>query len=140
MNAGPITLKDIAEMLPFQNYVETFDCPGVNLLTIVQENARAQGLQTHGILQVSGLSYTWRKQGNDVTVEKVMVGGKPLDENKTYKIASIDYVDGNSDLYYKITPADVNDTGLLLSDVITDAVKNAGTIDSKIQGRIKQVK
>jgi 5'-nucleotidase/UDP-sugar diphosphatase len=136
--AGPITLKDIAEMLPFQNYVETFDCPGADLLTIVQENARAQGLGTHGILQVSGLSYTWRKQGNDVTVEKVMVGGKPLDENKTYKIASIDYVDGNSDLYYKITPVDVNDTGLLLSDVIIDAVKKAGTIDSKIEGRIKQ--
>ena len=138
--AGPITLKDIAEMLPFQNYVETFECSGADLLTILEENARAQGLETHGILQVSGVSYTWRKKGNDVVLDKAMVGGKLIDKNKTYKIASIDYVNSNMDLYYKITLNNINNTGIMLSDMIIDAVKQAGTIDSKIEGRIKQAK
>ena len=139
MNAGPITLKDIAEMLPFQNYVETFECTGDQLMKIIQENANAEGLRTHGILQVSGLKYSWRKNGDKVEVVKALVGGKKIDNNKIYKIASIDYVNGNADQYYSITPGNLHNTGMLLADVATEAIKKAKTIDSRTEGRITEL-
>lgn len=136
---GPITLKDINEMLPFQNYVETFECTGDQLMKIIQENANAQGLRTHGILQVSGIKYGWHKNGDKVEVVKALVGGKKIDKNKTYKIASIDYVNGNADQYYTITPSNLHNTGMLLSDVAIAAVKKAGTIDLHKESRITEV-
>jgi 5'-nucleotidase/UDP-sugar diphosphatase len=136
--AGPITLRDIAEMLPFQNYVETFECTGSQLRDIFVENATAEGVQTHGILQLSGASYTWSKTGEKITIEQALVGGKKLIDDKVYKVASIDYVNGNFERYYKFKPENLSNTGILLSDMAIDAVKKAGTIDSKIENRIKQ--
>jgi len=136
--AGPVTIKDIAEMLPFSNYVETFEATGEELMTILTENARAQGLGTHGILQVSGVAYTFKKKGDDVGLTKVRVGGKKIKKDKIYKIAGIDYVNANHSRYYTIEPQNLNDTGILLQDLIIEAVKNAKSINAKVEGRIGQ--
>jgi 2',3'-cyclic-nucleotide 2'-phosphodiesterase (5'-nucleotidase family) len=139
MPVGPITMKDIAEMLPFANYIETFEVTGDQLIQILTENARAQGLETHGILQVSGVSYSWKTKGDDVALVKVRVGGQKVKKDRTYKIASIDYVNVNHDRYYKYEPTGLNNTGVLLSDLIIKAVKNAKSINAKVEGRISQV-
>jgi 2',3'-cyclic-nucleotide 2'-phosphodiesterase (5'-nucleotidase family) len=137
--AGPVKIKDIAEMLPFQNYIELFDCTGEQLMIILGENARAQLHETHGILQLSGVTYAWRKQADDVALKDVKVGGRNIDLNKTYKIASIDYVNSNHARYYTFKPDTTQNTGLIITDLIAAVVKNAGTIDSKVHNRIKRI-
>jgi 5'-nucleotidase/UDP-sugar diphosphatase len=137
--AGPITIRDISEMLPFQNYIETFNCTGEELMTILTENARAEGLKTHGILQVSGVTYSWKKQGGDVKLVEVKVGGEKLKKDKIYKIAGIDYVNSNFERYYKIQPKDLKNTGMEISNIIIEDVKRAKIINAKVEGRIRQV-
>ncbi len=137
--AGPITKKDINEMLPFQNYVELFDCSGKELKAIAQENAEAQGLETHGILQLSGLSYSWRKDGRKVIVSDIKVNDKPVQDDKIYRVASVDYVNGSYDKYYGIKPRTIHNTGMILADVIIDAILKTETIDAPDRNRITQL-
>jgi len=140
MAAGPVTIRDIAEMLPFQNYIETFKCTGEELMTILTENARAEGLKTHGILQVSGVTYSWKMQGDDVKLVEVKVDGKKLKVDRIYKIAGIDYVNANHARYYKIEPRELNNTGLEISNIVVEAVKKAKSINAKVEGRIRRVR
>jgi 2',3'-cyclic-nucleotide 2'-phosphodiesterase (5'-nucleotidase family) len=126
---GPITLKDIAEMLPFENYVQTFSCSGGDIMKIVQENA------THGILQVSGLKYKWKWNDDKAVIYDVFVNGKPVKNDKSYKIASVDYVIGGYDRYLKIIPSETVGS-LLISDMIVEAIKEKRDIKSGIEGRI----
>ena len=139
MAAGPITIRDIAEMLPFQNYIETFDCTGEELMIILTENAKAEGLKTHGVLQVSGVTYSWKMVGDDVKLVEVKVGGKKLKKDEIYKIASIDYINSNFDRYFKIQPKDLKNTGLEISNIIIEAVKQAKSINAKVEGRMRRV-
>ncbi len=135
MFKGPITLKDIAEMLPFQNYVQTFKCTGKELMNIIMENAEAQANETHGILQVSGMKYSWKKTGGKVKVHDIVVGSKKLRPEKTYVIASIDYVIGNHERYFKMAPGKTEGS-ILFSDLIIEAINEKGDITSKVEGRI----
>jgi 2',3'-cyclic-nucleotide 2'-phosphodiesterase (5'-nucleotidase family) len=137
--AGPITLKDIKEMLPFENYIATFECTGGDLQKMFGINAEndSGGIARDG-LQMSGVNYTYRTAGGQSNIIKINIGGKTINPNKNYRVATLDYVIDNADKYFGFIPQNVNKTGLLLSDLIIGAIKEAGTIDSKIDGRIKK--
>ncbi len=77
--AGPITKLDINEILPFSNYLVTFECTGKDLLTLIKTNARAAALEKHSVLQVSGIDYSFRKiSADDVAILSANVGANPL--------------------------------------------------------------
>ncbi len=137
--AGPITLRDVYEMLPFDNYVSFFDCSGNDLQKIFASNADAEaGERSYGSLQISGATYAYRMENGTPILSDLKVGGKRLDPNKTYRIATIDYVIANADKYFKMTPTNVKETNRLLSDLIVECIKEAGVIDSRVEGRIKR--
>jgi 2',3'-cyclic-nucleotide 2'-phosphodiesterase (5'-nucleotidase family) len=137
--AGPVTLKDIKEMLPFDNYIATFECTGQRLIEILSANIGNEfNGQSHGALEVSGVSYTYKYENGRGTMIKTAIGGQVIDPQKKYKVATIDYIIDNADKYFGFVPINVKKTNLLLSDVIIEAIKEAGTIDSKTDGRIKK--
>jgi len=139
ISAGPITKKDIYEMLPFQNYLETFKVTGAELRAIIQENANAEGLETHGTLQLSGVSYSFRKDNETVIVSELMVDGVPVDDSKVYTIASLDYVNANCDKYLGIKPRELHNTGKILADVIIEAIVDAHIVESPAEKRITRL-
>ena len=135
--AGPITILDVKEILPFANNLVTFDVTGAELMTLLQENARAALRGSHGILQVSGLRYVYRQVGDHVEVSEVGVGGKPLRKEKVYKVAAPDYVVSKADVYFGWQPPpEVNDLGVSLADVIIAAIVVDGNIRAEVDGRI----
>jgi len=135
--AGPITKMDIVEILPFSNVVTTFTCSGEELLTLIKENALAMAVGSHGMLQVSGIRYTFSESGGVISIKSATVGGEPIDPAATYTGVSIDYVShGNADRFFGFDPAEKEMWGDLLSDVIMRAVEEQGTIESSIDGRV----
>lgn len=137
--AGQIILRDVYEMLPFDNYVSFFECSGEDLKTIFEANADAEaGERSFGSLQISGASYVYEMKDGRPIISEMKVGGKPINPSKTYRIATIDYVISNADKYLKITPKNVTESNQLLSDLIVQCIKEVGTIDSKVEGRIKR--
>jgi 2',3'-cyclic-nucleotide 2'-phosphodiesterase (5'-nucleotidase family) len=138
--AGPITLKDIYEMLPFDNYVTSFTCTGADLLKIFGGEVEGEsGSANHGALQISGAKYSFRMKDGKAEIVEVSVGGRKLDLAKNYKVTTIDYVILNKDKYLHFNPRNIQSTETLMSDMIIEAIKNAKIIDSKLEGNIRQV-
>ncbi len=141
LNKGPITALDITEMLPFANNLVRLKVSGEQLAAIVQRNADSGVTGDHGILQVSGLRYTYRQSEDNESAEvtEILVGGEDLDLKRTYTVAMPDFVATMNDVYLQIDLPEVDDLGQTLSKIVVKAVERDGTVSARIEGRIKRL-
>jgi len=138
--AGPITLLDIYEILPFANTIVTFELTGEQLLHILEENAHAAATGAHGILQVSGIDYRYRKVGDHVELASVEVGGERLLKDQLYQAAAPDYVVASADVYFAMPqPPLATDLSVRLSAAIIAAIQVEPTVVAEIEGRIRDI-
>jgi 5'-nucleotidase len=107
--AGNITAADLGAMDPFDNTVVTFSIRGSRLRGILQSQHPA----------VSGIKYRIEK-GRIITAT---IGGKPVDDNKTYSGVTNSYFARIILKNMKIT-----DTGRQRLDVLTEYIRQKGTI------------
>ncbi|MBR0374565.1 MAG: bifunctional metallophosphatase/5'-nucleotidase [Mogibacterium sp.] len=105
---GDITYGDIIDVFPFGNEVCVMEVTGQQLLDALEWTSRSIPGENGGFLQVSGMSYEIDvsvpsgciadENGMCIGIEgerrvkNVMVGGEPIDPQKTYTVASIDYI------------------------------------------------
>ncbi len=139
MVAGPVKKLDIVEILPFTNYVVTFTCSGSELLTMLKTNARASAREEPGILQVSGLRYAYKVlPWGDIEISGAQVNGQPIEAEKIYRGATVDYVlFGQTDRYFGFTPSGkMENTNILVNDIVMDYISRNPQIDAKVEGRI----
>jgi 2',3'-cyclic-nucleotide 2'-phosphodiesterase (5'-nucleotidase family) len=136
---GWVKVLDIHEILPFDNILVQFECTGKDLLALAQLNAQAAA-DGGGMLQVSGIRYRWRRApSGEAVVERVEVGGAPVDRDRTYTVASLDYTVGHADRYFGFEPEDVESLGVTVTGVIIEAVREAAVIESVVDGRMEEV-
>ena len=106
--AGDITLGNILKVHPFGNMLCLIEVTGQQVLDALEWGARSIPEECGGFLHVSGLTYeihvnvpsscTSDENGmftgvaGEYRVKNVMIGGEPLDVNKTYKLASHNYM------------------------------------------------
>lgn len=122
--AGPITELQVMQMLPFPNAVVQFEASGEDILKIAREQATAQSGKTHGILEMSGLGIKYKIEDGNIQLVKVAVQGKPVRENNSYRVVTMDYVAVSQPLqYFTYEPAGVVGTGEMVTDVIIDEIK-----------------
>ena len=140
LNKGHIRAIDVKNILPFNNQICIFEMTGKQVLRMIQQNARAAANNSFGILQVSGIRYQWKKQGDDVKILSVTIKGEAVQEDRKYRGASVDYVLANADKYF--AAGDIRYTNLYmpLSGVVINSIKQKETINSSIEGRIIQIK
>ena len=108
INAGDITYGDIINVHPFGNSACLVEVTGQQLKDALELGSSAYPGESGGFLQVSGLTYTinadipssvvkndkseFVKVDGAYRVSDIMVGGQPLDVNKTYTLASHNYM------------------------------------------------
>ncbi|MDO4439132.1 MAG: bifunctional UDP-sugar hydrolase/5'-nucleotidase [Eubacteriales bacterium] len=108
IKAGDITYNDALTVFPFGNSACMIEATGQQIKDALEMGARNLPEENGGFLQVSGLTYTVNtaipssvvtdEKGNFASVNgayrvtDIMVGGQPLDLNKTYKLASHNYM------------------------------------------------
>ena len=108
INVGDITYGDIIKVHPFGNEACLVEVTGQQIKDALELGASACPGENGGFLQVSGLSYTINtaipssvvKDDKDMFVKvdgayrvtDIKVGGEPLDVNKTYTLASHNYM------------------------------------------------
>ncbi len=106
--AGKITLNDILKVHPFGNAMCVIEVTGQQILDALEWGSRAVPGETGGFLQVSGLSYEIHSYiespcisdensmfagiEGERRVKNVKIGDEPLDPEKTYTLASHDYM------------------------------------------------
>ena len=93
--AGPLTKKILFEVLPFRNVLATFQLTGRQLRDVlVYDVEKKPGIQ------IAGISGRWRKrEGGGVEFTTITVGGKPLDEERSYPCAASDFFVGEGKKY-----------------------------------------
>ena len=108
IEAGDITRNEILTVHPFGNMMCVIEVTGQQVLDALEWGARVAPSENGGFLQVSGLTYEihtdipnnctqndeglWTGHEGEYRVQNVMVGDEPLDLEKTYTLASHDYM------------------------------------------------
>ncbi|MDZ4121906.1 MAG: bifunctional UDP-sugar hydrolase/5'-nucleotidase [Candidatus Cloacimonadaceae bacterium] len=127
VNRGRITLKDMSEMLPFQNTVTLFSAKGKDIITFYDLNTKILPLAPNGIVQATPMG--WMLDGKYISGTEIpekaffAIDGLPIDSDRTYRIITHDYLAGQWDKYLGFEPFDLYDTGDLLLDVMVEQVK-----------------
>jgi 2',3'-cyclic-nucleotide 2'-phosphodiesterase (5'-nucleotidase family) len=134
--AGPLTVRDIRDALPFENTVVSFSCTGRQLASVLRHNAEAALAKSHGILQVSGCSCRLHGVGTGARMD-AYVGGAPLQPEGSYTCATIDFVAVQGpQKYLGFVPRDVYDHSVLCSHAVEQAARASVVARSTVQGRL----
>ncbi len=135
-----LSRRDILTELPFGNRTVTTEITGKAIRAALENGFSQTDNRAGRFPQVSGLAVVADlKQPAFSRVVSVLVGGQPLDEAATYKVATNDFMLRGGDGYSSLAGqmAATVDTGgrLMANDVMVHARK-LGAIDAKIEGRI----
>jgi 2',3'-cyclic-nucleotide 2'-phosphodiesterase (5'-nucleotidase family) len=89
INKGDITVGDVFKVLPFDNSLLTIDMKGEAVMKVLEQAAAHK----YYILQVSGATFDVDMKGPEgKRVANILVDGKSIDPQKTYKVATIDFL------------------------------------------------
>ena len=146
MRPGILTKRDVISILPFNNHVVKLQVTGA-LLRAALENGVSHSVeesQPGRFAQVSGIRYafdTSRKPGARLT--SVTVNGKPLDDRRTYTLATTTYLavefgDGY-EMFRGATFLIRPEQAQLETDILQTAIAAVPAISPKLDGRIKRV-
>ena len=136
LNAGPIKKLDVKNILPFANSITKFQASGTEIINLIQNNAEASAFHKHGILQISGLKYEWKKEKNKIIIVNALIKNQKIDQNKIYTGATVDFVVSNANKYLGFEPKQVKNLMMPLAEVVMKKIEQQWEIKSKVEGRI----
>ena len=121
--AGDITYRHLLNAFPFPNNIITFRLSGEQILGILSRSWRMANDKRHafgGFLHLSGVDV-------DIfhgRIDRVTIGGKPIDTGATYSVATISFLAGGGDGYFVLSRTGGYDTGVTLYDVLAWAIND----------------
>lgn len=138
IKSGPVTYRNIFDVMPFDNMVTSFTCDGRTLRRIIE--TRVEGSRAGLIVAGVEVAYS-RKRPNFDRVTKLMIGGQPWDPDKIYTVATTDFLmQGNAGLtmLMSIPPENVTNHNINLRDAIVKYFRDKSPVDTRIDGRWKR--
>jgi 5'-nucleotidase len=140
-----LTKRDVLTMLPFENPVTKIEITGAVLKAALENGVSlvVEESESGRFPQVSGVQFEFdgRKPPGSRVVQ-VLVNGQPLDEKKTYTLASTGYLAEGGDGYVMFKSGKrliAQESAQLDALVVTNAIQAAGEIAPKVEGRIKRL-
>lgn len=135
-----ISRRDVLTELPFGNRTATTEITGAALKAALENGVSQLENRAGRFPQVSGMKIEIDpKQPVGRRIVSVTVDGAPLDEAKTYKVATNDFMlrggDGYATLAGKVA-ATVDSGGSLMANDVMAHARKLGTIQVKPEGRI----
>jgi 5'-nucleotidase/UDP-sugar diphosphatase len=135
-----LSRRDVLEEMPFSNRVIAIELSGRNLRNAIENGLSELPNAAGRFPQVSGMTVEadgTRPAGSRVS--SIRVAGAPLDENKTYLVATNDFMARGGDGYamFRGAPQMLPDEDApLLANEVIEYVAKLGTIRSGIEGRL----
>lgn len=116
MPKGEVTLYDLYAIFPFKNHIVTFDIKGSDLADIVFSHSS----------KPEAYSRTTTITMKDGIVTGFKIDGKDIDPEKTYRMASINFLMGGGDNYNlsRVASNTVEFPDVLLRDVVIAQMKS----------------
>ncbi len=135
--AGPVTLKRVMEVLPFDSSLTSFTVTGATLKAALENSVSRLPQASGRFLQVSGLAVVFDPTAPSGTrITSVQVNGAPLNPARRYSVAADNFIAEGGDGYTMfLQVADRRDHQIPLRDVLLSALK-AGPLAAKVEARI----
>jgi 5'-nucleotidase/UDP-sugar diphosphatase len=132
--AGPVTLRALFNLMPFDNAMIKLNMKGADL-----KAAFDHGVGLGKIVQVSGANVEYyRPKPAGQRIAALSVGGAPLDEAKTYSIATLDFLTTGGDGYTAFDRfVSSEPTGALARDLLNECARKQGVVSAPALGRLK---
>lgn len=129
--AGPLTVGDIYKIMPFENEMVVLELKASDLLSVLTKIAADGG---EGVSNI-------RMDVVNGQITSLLIAGKAFDENRTYRVATIDYLaDGNSGMTPFKNAVKRTDTHLKLRDAYISQIEKltaqGKAVTSMLDGRI----
>jgi 2',3'-cyclic-nucleotide 2'-phosphodiesterase (5'-nucleotidase family) len=140
--AGPITVGNVYDVLPFDTWAVALRVTGAELAQALEVGLSRVEAGDGGFPQVSGISFTWNPAAPALArLREVRVGGEVLIPDRRYLVATNDFLAAGGNNYAAFAGHELvfNDSGRFLRDVLAAHVRRAGRVDARVEGRIREV-
>jgi 2',3'-cyclic-nucleotide 2'-phosphodiesterase (5'-nucleotidase family) len=129
---GKITLEQVYMLLPFDNNLMTMDLTGAQIIDILEQNAK-----TEGMLQVSGLKVVYDLAAAEgLRVKELAIGGKPADRSRTYRVTTNDFLAAGGDRFGMFREGKNAVIGDNVRDAFLDYLRKHSPVYPRTEGRI----
>jgi 2',3'-cyclic-nucleotide 2'-phosphodiesterase (5'-nucleotidase family) len=135
IKSGPVTYRNVFDVMPFDNMVVSFKCSGEFLRRVIE--TRVEGGR-HGMIVSGGKVVYSKKQKNFERVTSLQIAGKPWDPKKIYTVATTDFLmQGNAglNLLVQVPESDITYHQVNLRDAIVNYFKKHSPVRTKIDDR-----
>lgn len=137
IDQGEITTGEVITVLPFGNYIVTINATGAEIVAALQHGAGDYPAQKGAFPQVAGITYAIDpSKPKGEKVHSVMVKGQPIDLNKTYILATNDFMAVGGDEYKMFADNPIIGHFPALDEAVISFIKSQGTVTPKLGSRI----
>lgn len=127
---GEITVRNVYEVIPFDNLVVLQELTGSQLKRFLDHTADKGGWGLSGVTM----------QIRNRQADSVLINGQPLDLNATYTVANVDYVANGGDYTEMLKGIPIKSIGYVYRDAIIEYIKELSKqgkpVAAKIENRV----
>jgi 5'-nucleotidase/UDP-sugar diphosphatase len=138
IKAGDITVEDVFKTMPYANELVLVQLTGADIKKVLQRSVSgALEDEDGGFLHVSGLSFDIR--GKEVENIRTGQNALPLVAKAAYTVVLPDFLASGGDGYIIFKDKPIVKTGSPLRELLVSTIRQRGTIDAKVEGRIVRI-
>lgn len=127
INKGNVTLGNVYELMPFDNYIVVLKLSGNTLKLVCDKIAEGGGWP------ISGLSFIIANS----LATNIKVGGSPLIDTNIYNVAISDYLANGGDQLSMLIDAEQNNTNVLIRDAFIAYFKMLNTQGEELNAQLE---
>ncbi len=130
--AGPVTMRSLFNVMPFENYMVKLTLKGADVRDLLDH-----GVGMGKIIQISGAVVEYHRPAEPgKRLASVAVAGAPLDPDRSYTVATMDFLLSGGGFAFKNVVSSEPAT-LLARDLMNDCARKQGVIAPPRMGRLK---
>jgi len=134
-----LTRRDILAEMPFGNLAVLLEITGADLRAALESGLSEVEGKAGRFPQIAGMTVVYDPKAlPNRRIRDIKVGGKPLDDAATYRLATTDFLAAGRDGYASLTRARMAGDARfapLLAEVVIDYIKARGTVAPPLDGR-----
>ena len=137
IDVGDITMEEIITVLPFGNYVVVKEYTGAQILAALEHGTANYPEPAGAFAQVAGVTFVLDlNEEAGKRVKDVKIGDEPLDLDKTYKVATNDFMAVGGDDYTMLKEGNLVVELPALDEVLIEYVKGLESIPAEARPRM----
>ena len=137
--AGDVRKRDTMAIFPFGNTMRVAEIKGSTIREMLEHSVEFYPASFGGFLDVSGMTFSYDpSKPAKHRVTEILVGGQPLDENKTYTMALADFQTSGGDDYTMLKNLKIIGEYGTFDEILADYLNKVGMKGIEV-GRIKRL-